>query len=296
MLRLDKGALRLFRLFGIDVFLHWSWAAVAVIELMTRKNAYQSPIWNVAEYLTLFAIVLTHEFGHALACRSVGGKAERILLWPLGGVAYVAPPPRPGAVLWSIAAGPLVNLVLCFVLIPLAVVADLFGAPHDVHHYAIAVAAINVGLFVFNMLPIYPLDGGQIVQSLLWYVIGRARSLLVVSVIGMAVAGVGIVAALALGQTWLAIIAAFAVFRGWVGFQQARRLAQLEAAPRRTEAACPACGAHPPAGAFWRCACGTPIDAFSTGNCPRCMRGHDQASCVACNQLSPIDAWLRKSA
>ena len=48
-------------------------------------------------YLALFSIVLLHEFGHALACRQVGGKADQIVLWPLGGVAYVAPPPRPGA-------------------------------------------------------------------------------------------------------------------------------------------------------------------------------------------------------
>jgi Zn-dependent protease len=64
------------------------------------------------EYLALFSIVLMHEFGHALACRQVGGTADQILLWPFGGVAYVNPPQRPGAMLWSIAAGPLVNVAL----------------------------------------------------------------------------------------------------------------------------------------------------------------------------------------
>ena len=59
-----------------------------------------------------FLIVLLHEFGHALACRQVGGTANQIVLWPLGGVAYVNPPQRPGATLWSIAAGPLVNVAL----------------------------------------------------------------------------------------------------------------------------------------------------------------------------------------
>jgi hypothetical protein len=52
--------------------------------------------WNIAEYVILFALVLLHEFGHALACRQVGGTANQIVLWPLGGVAYVEPPPRPG--------------------------------------------------------------------------------------------------------------------------------------------------------------------------------------------------------
>src|SRR6202035_4695164 len=101
---------------GIDVFLHWSWSLVAAYEIQTRKGSYSSITWNVLEYLALFLIVMIHEFGHALACRQVGGRADQIVLWPLGGVAYVDPPPRPGATLWSIAAGPLVNVVLVPIL------------------------------------------------------------------------------------------------------------------------------------------------------------------------------------
>ena len=52
-----------------------------------------------------------------MACRQVGGTADHILLWPFGGVAYVNPPQRPGAMLWSIAAGPLVNVALAPVFI-----------------------------------------------------------------------------------------------------------------------------------------------------------------------------------
>src|SRR5215467_3925615 len=106
----NRGSIRIFRLFGIDVYLHWSWFLIVLFAVQTRAHAYgQSYGWNVLETLSLFGIVLMHEFGHALACRQVGGKADQIVLWPLGGVAYVAPPPRPGATLWSIAAGPLVN-------------------------------------------------------------------------------------------------------------------------------------------------------------------------------------------
>jgi Zn-dependent protease len=111
------SAIRLFRLKGIDVFLHWSWFLVAAFEINDRQNAYASPVWNVFEYVAIFVMVLLHEFGHALACRQVGRKAERILLWPLGGVASVSPPQRPGATLWTIAAGPLVNVGLVFVLL-----------------------------------------------------------------------------------------------------------------------------------------------------------------------------------
>src|SRR5271166_5937207 len=111
-----QGSIHLFRFADIDVFLHWSWFVVAVFEINARAGKYSSITWNVLEYLALFLIVLLHEFGHALACRQVGGRANRIVLWPLGGVAFVDPPPRPGATLWSIAAGPLVNVALVPIL------------------------------------------------------------------------------------------------------------------------------------------------------------------------------------
>src|SRR6266496_5252369 len=113
----QNGSIRLFRFAGIDLFLHWSWFVVAAYEINGRGRSYSSITWNVVEYLGLFLIVMVHEFGHALACRQVGGNANRIVLWPLGGVAYVDPPSRPGATLWSIAAGPLVNVVLFPVLL-----------------------------------------------------------------------------------------------------------------------------------------------------------------------------------
>src|SRR5713226_2993271 len=89
---------------------------VAAFEINGRTKTYSSLTWNVLEYLALFLVVMLHEYGHALACRQVGGTANQIVLWPLGGVAYVDPPPRPGATLWSIAAGPLVNVALLPIL------------------------------------------------------------------------------------------------------------------------------------------------------------------------------------
>src|ERR671924_772777 len=101
----QQGSIRLFRFAGIDLFLHWSWFLVAAFEISARSSSYSSITWNVLEYLALFFIVMLHEYGHALACRQVGGRANQIVLWPLGGVAYVDPPARPGATLWAIAAG-----------------------------------------------------------------------------------------------------------------------------------------------------------------------------------------------
>src|SRR5882672_8375185 len=107
-----QGSIHLFRAAGVDVYLHYWWFLMAIYEINARRGEYSSITFNALEYLAVFVIVLMHEFGHSLACRSVGGRADKIVLWPLGGVAYVDPPPRPGATLWSIAAGPLVNVAL----------------------------------------------------------------------------------------------------------------------------------------------------------------------------------------
>src|SRR6204780_1087775 len=160
-----QGSIHLFRFSRIDVFLHWSWFLVAAYEIRARKGTYSSVTWNVLEYLALFLIVTLHEFGHALACRQVGGTADTIVLWPLGGVAYVNPPQRPGATLWSIAAGPLVNVVLAPIIMGfgrLSLVMGWYSAVPDLRPLVHAIFYIDAGLLFFNILPIYPLDGGQI--------------------------------------------------------------------------------------------------------------------------------------
>src|SRR3984893_10813366 len=182
-----QASVRLFRAAGIDVFLHWSWFLVAAFEISARAKSYSSLTFNVLEYLALFLIVMLHEYGHVLACRQVGGTANQIVLWPLGGVAYVDPPPRPGATLWGIGAGPLVNIVLVPVLSVLGILNRSLGwaeAMPDAHALLRAIWFMNFGLLIFNMLPVYPLDGGQILRSLLWFVVGRARSLMAATIIG----------------------------------------------------------------------------------------------------------------
>src|SRR5271168_1026528 len=183
----NKGSIRLFRLAGITVYVHWMWFLAAVYSIQYRTHVYSSLGWNALEFLSLFAIVLIHEFGHQLACRSVGGKTHDIVLWFLGGVAYVSPPQRPGAQLWSIAAGPLVNVILIPILYGLVSVSSHFewyNTNPDLYDLIHNVWWINIGLLIFNMMPVYPLDGGQILRSLLWFIFGRANSLFIASIIG----------------------------------------------------------------------------------------------------------------
>ena len=291
-----QGSIRLFRFSGIDVFLHWSWFLVAAYEIQSRKGSYSSVTWNVLEYLALFLIVTTHEFGHALACRQVGGIANQIVLWPLGGVAYVDPPPRPGATLWSIAAGPLVNVVLLPILwiaVTTSRSAGVATTAPDLYRLLRAILYIDLGLLIFNILPIYPLDGGQILRSLLWFVVGRARSLMVATTLGL----VGVVAfiGLALWQqdVWLGAIALFMLMNCWGGLQHARALMRLAKLPRREGFACPTCKTAPPLGEFWKCGqCGQAFDTFATGAiCPRCGARFEQTKCLDCGRQHPMSDW-----
>jgi len=313
-----QGTIRLFEVNGISVFLHWTWFIVAVYEIGERTGTYSSMFWNALEYLGLFVIVLLHEFGHAFACRSVGGRADQIVLWPLGGVAYVAPPPRPGATLWSIAAGPLVNVALLPVL---ALLSLLTSGPSegDVHALFRGIAYINIGLLFFNLLPVYPLDGGQILGAMLWFVIGRARSLMTSAVIGLV--GVAALAwwALINQSAWLGLIAFFLGSRCVSSFQAARLMSRANL-PRHAFA-CPSCLAQPTEGATLTChACGTAFDlsdAAARGSkalektppdrvvdqppaadradtpvrCPRCGEQVGVLKCPHCGAAGPIADW-----
>ena len=294
MLPTQKGSLRLFQVAGITVYLHWLWFVVAAWEIFDPLSRYHSVLWNALEYLALFGIVLLHEFGHALACRSVGGRAERIVLWPLGGVAYVQPPQRPGAMLWSIAAGPLVNVVLLVVLTAVGQPLGLWAPQDNLQKWFQSLWFINFALLAFNLLPIYPLDGGQILRSLLWFLFGRARSLMVASVIGF-VGVIGMVALALLAQrVWFGILGVFIALNCWRGLQAARAMAKIDALPQREGYRCPDCQSAPPAGALWKCnQCGTAFDTFVThATCPQCAQQFPVTRCVQCGGIYPLDAWL----
>jgi len=291
-----KGSIHLFRVAGIDVFMHWSWFVVAAIEIGVREGRYSSYVWSALEYLALFVIVLLHEFGHAFACRQVGGTANRIMLWPLGGVAFVDPPQRPGAMLWSLAAGPLVNVALAPFLYAAMLAAGALGWQQtipDAYHLTFWVFWIDVILLVFNLLPVYPLDGGQILRSLLWFVLGRGRSLVAATVMGFVGAAGFVLLALWEHSVWLVIIAAYLLLNCWGGLKHALALIKLERVPRREGFACPSCHSKPPLGAYWRCAqCNSAFDTFATGAvCPFCGARFATTMCLDCQRTSSIEAW-----
>ena len=221
------GSIRLFKVAGIEVFLHWSWFLVAIYEVQVWRSMFSSPIWALYLYIGLFVLVTMHEFGHALACRQVGGQANRIVLWPLGGIAFVSPPPRAGAMLWSIAAGPMVNILLVPILTYAQHAAARAGWTEtnvDAYLVLLWLWRINLALLIFNLLPIYPLDGGQIVRALLWFPLGQIRSLFIATGIGFVGGGALLLLAVWQQSIWIGIMALFLLSQAGLGWRQAKYL------------------------------------------------------------------------
>jgi Zn-dependent protease len=286
----------LFRFAGIDVYLHWSWILLALFGIQNRAAGYSSLVWPALELLSLMVIVALHEIGHLLACRRVGGRADRIVLRPFGGAANVSPPPRAGATLWCAAAGPLVNaaLFLMFsVLLTLPQLDAWAGSRPDTYHLLLAVWRLDLVVLFFNLLPVYPLDGGQMLQSLLWFLVGRARSLILTAYIGFVGAGLLVLLAGVAHDGWLRILCALAVVYCWGGLRRARALSGLAAAPRRQGLACPACQDAPRIGAFWRCGkCGGEFDVFDRrGVCPNCGARAEAVPCLSCGTVNSPQAF-----
>jgi Zn-dependent protease len=218
MLPTNSGAIRLFRFSGIQVYLHWTWFLAAWYFLAPRGADTSRLGWNIAAYITLFLIVLIHEFGHALAARQVGGEAREIILWPFGGIAFAKVPPRPGAELWAVAAGPLVNVILW----PILWAVTWYAANHgwqdsrpELLGYLATIFWINQGLLIFNVLPVYPLDGGQMLRALLWYKFGRIQSLRIATIVGFVGVAVLIGRALLMQSLFSGMIAAFVAMECW---------------------------------------------------------------------------------
>jgi Zn-dependent protease len=302
-----SGSLWLFRLFGIDVYVHWSWLLMALFQVQFRaRNAredswllpiYETGKWYALQYLALFGIVLLHELGHALACRKVGGQADTIVLWPLGGIAFVQPPQRPSALLWTAICGPLVNVLLTPVLAVLAFVdIGINGSAlsPDLPSFLIALFATNCAVLLFNLIPVYPLDGGQILQGLLWMLIGRAESLMVVSILGMLIGGVLMMIAITFGNVFGFILAGFVMFMASAGFRHSQLLSRLLSGPRRSDVVCPACKTAPLVGNYWTChECHSRFDIFEQhGRCPVCGQLYRVTKCPDCYQEHPLEDWF----
>ena len=194
-----QGSVSLFTVFGIHVRAHASLIVCAILILLLGLG--DGWYWQdrIIADVILFLVILVHEFGHCFAARWVGGSADDILMTPLGGLATANPPHRWLPTFITVAAGPAVNVVIC---VGCTAILWIFSQPvawnplflprlhqtfswFDPLRYLFLVNAISYSLLMFNLLPIYPLDGGQMLQAVLWRFVGEYRATLIACVVGV---------------------------------------------------------------------------------------------------------------
>src|SRR6266404_4238541 len=186
------------RIFGIHVGFNWSLLVVAALiawSLATGILPSAAPGQTSTAYWTAgvvsafvyLASLLAHELAHSVVATRRGVRVEGITLWLFGGVSrFSSESSSPGAQAWITFVGPLTSLLLGVVFF-LAAVA-LGGARRSLLPATLAwLGYINILLGVFNLLPAFPLDGGRILQSLLWLrTRDRLRATRIAARIGMA--------------------------------------------------------------------------------------------------------------
>ncbi len=130
--------------------------------------------------LILFLSILFHEFCHVFAARGTGGEGEDILMWPLGGLAFVTPANSLFSQFWTVAAGPISNLVLCLLMLPVVLSTQTFVECVNLTYLpgvdlvqssmlrdlALLTFSLNFKLLILNLLPVYPLDGHGMTLSI----------------------------------------------------------------------------------------------------------------------------------
>ncbi len=226
-------SLTLGRAFGIRVRLHLLFVLWIVFRLLSNLLGEEGSIgfWAVITVF-LFGTVLLHEFGHCFGARSVGGDADDILLWPLGGLATVDAPMNPRAQFITTAAGPMVNVVFCILAAILFVLTgDAARLSLNPFHlmmvssgsvtqwsfadWLVVFWSINYLLLLFNLLPTFPMDGGRLLQAIIWKYRDYRTATLVATFVGMVGAIFFGLIGLATEQFLLLGIAFFGYFTCW---------------------------------------------------------------------------------
>jgi stage IV sporulation protein FB len=200
---------------GTAVRLHWTFLLFLVwlgTASYIQKGA-EAAAAAVSFILLLFLCVVLHEFGHIFAARQFGIRTPEILLLPIGGVSKLEHiPDKPREELVMAAAGPAVSLAIAVGLIlalgGLPPIENLFSqaSPRAV---LAQVAYANLTLFLFNLLPAFPLDGGRMLRAVLAHYQGHLRATQVAATIGRSAAVALGLLALAMGHFILLLIAMF---------------------------------------------------------------------------------------
>ncbi len=188
-MKLLSSSLRLARIRGVDIRFHFSMLfSVPIAYLLFSPNNVREIAAALLWLAGLILSIFLHEVGHALAAQLVGVEVKSIVIWILGGFTnFSHPSGKPKHNLAIFSAGPLVNMLLGFFFVvayilllfwylPLEHNVELFTWGQTLANLSFSLALVNVILVVFNLLPIYPLDGGNMMRSVMEIFFGRPNA------------------------------------------------------------------------------------------------------------------------
>lgn len=178
-----RSQIKLGRIGGIEIGLHYSWLLIALLIAFSLSSHFHSvrPDWNtsmiwavaIVTSVLFFATLLLHELAHSLVAKSYGLRVRAITLFALGGVSQIESEASDAkSEFWIAIVGPLTSLAIgaiCIGLVRLTGWDSATEASSPATAVLLWLGYINFGLAAFNMIPGYPLDGGRVLRSVLWW-------------------------------------------------------------------------------------------------------------------------------
>lgn len=240
-----RGSATLFSFKGIRVHVHWTflilvgWVAIngAMVGMSARGIAAQ-----LGMVFLVFACVVLHEFGHALTALRFGVRTRDITLLPIGGMANLERiPEEPREEFWITVAGPAVNLVIALLAFLAMAILGIEAAFADVllggssgSQLLVFLFVANVMLFLFNLVPAFPMDGGRILRSLLGMFIPRDKATRIAAGVGRIFAIGFVVTGLFTGAVFMALIGVFVFFAAGAESRMVQQTTALKGIKVRT--------------------------------------------------------------
>lgn len=184
-----RAQIKLGRIFGVEIGLHYSWLIIALLITLSLAGHFRThnPEWGptlswglaIITALLFFATIVAHELSHAVVAKSRGLPVRSITLFALGGVAQIEKEAEDAKTeFWMGIIGPITSLVIGAICLGIAYA--LGWTPPDFPARPLPamlmwLGYINIMLGVFNLIPGFPLDGGRVLKAIVWWLTGDAK-------------------------------------------------------------------------------------------------------------------------
>ncbi len=183
-----QASIKLGRIFGIEIGLHYSWLLIALLIAFSLAGHFgaEHPDWEppviwgmaIVTAVLFFAAIIAHELSHALVAIERGLPVRSIVLFALGGVAQLEKDAEEARTEFSVAiVGPIASALIGLLCLGLAGALGwrLMTEPTTpLMAMLVWLGYINIGLAIFNMIPGFPMDGGRVLRAVIWWITGNA--------------------------------------------------------------------------------------------------------------------------